>query len=1116
MSDTSAVLDKWTHHAFFAPDSVVLGLDIGIEGIGIAVRRGTDLLYCKSLLVDLPEAEALATRRQMRAARHARKNRRVRMRRLKELFAKHGLPWVDDAVSAASDPFVLRYRAILGQHPLASKEALSLCIRSCVEHRGYDYFAMNSEQSGEYPWGEKPNLPDAKKWISSAYVDTTMKEYLLSLVSELRLRDKELKEPEAQAWLDLVEERAAKAETAGIPAMLKEYYAHKKQYDRKARGFNYPREHVKEHLTAILERHKHLIDHYSDFVDALFRECKTAADKKAAIFHYNRKTPKEAERHFEKKVKDCPYCEWLDIPQAKCALKGTLAVRRWALIDFVSNRTFELTEGKLPIGRRTLPETAVKALLEAMETENPKWMDAKKALEASIAPLKFAKGKLAGGEWNEGQMKQLKEIVAPDGVVRKRRASMSETAAAKLFDIVTEGGTCFEPSAMEKARKELKLYEKRAEIEANGGIYPQVQTLLGVLRTHGTKEKGAFAVPGFLQRLFEGPLKEKLQGKTVPDYCVIECIKNPAYNLANKQEIEKQIKENQARKLKMAEHYGRSNATSADFKKMRLFEEQRLAPGQNPVCPFTGQDLGSDPFSSDLELAHLFPDSRGGLYITENLVLTTRKVNAEMENRTPREAAAAGLDGWLSWNEMKQLTKKFRWGEKKRELFAFAPSAERSFPDFNNITRTAQLARELRNRMAVWMGIAGDVEAVRCRIGNPSGVYTAAARRSMLPPTYAKDRSTTLHHRIDAAVMTCIPPAEGLNDVQYGGIFLNEKVNGNRMRMTLQGLPTPDFEHERNAPDGCPIVKQISRSKSKSLGDGTFWRADKKGMLSQRTPIDPEKMSAATIHEALVKMGIHAEQIPSERAIQSWLLQRTAAVKGDDKVQNKPLKLVGGTPIKNVWKFAGNGKGKGNIDKSPLGWSGVMIGPNKFDQLRSLAEKNDRLEIWLGWNNTKNRWEYYKRIIPAAASLGGLKRLGLPWRGRANAPEYLLKLLNTSGAWDLKEMVCKGKLPPNSVKIGEIRKGDAAILAFPRDEKIVEGLRKKSQNWHEDDHPLSLQTWGAVSAVESKGRVEIVCLTHKDRKSLFKAAAAELAALFLGVEESPGELAEKMNLTPPQ
>lgn len=1111
MPDYSDVLEKWKQHDFFSPDTVVLGLDIGIEGIGIAVRRGTELLYCKSLLVELPEAEALATRRQLRAARHARKNRRVRMRRLKALFAKHDLPWVSDEISAKSDPFVLRHRAIAGQHPLASKEALSLCIRSCVEHRGYDYFAMSDEGNSEYPWGATPNLTEAKKWIASAYVDGEMKAYLQNVVSELRLRDKELSEADEQAWLALVAERAAMAETAGIPAMLRQYYAHKKQYDRKARGFNFPREHVEEHLRTILERHKSLIADYDAFVATLFHDCRTAADKKVAIFKYNRKTPKEAAAHFEKKVKVCPYTEWLELPGAKCATKADLAVRRWALVDFVSNRTFELTENKIPIGRRTLPEAVVRALHDIMATENLKWTDAKKVLESALLPYKFATGKLQGGEWNKGQLEQLKAIVAPDGAARKRRASMSASSAAKLFDIVTNGGTCLEPSSMEAARKSIGLYEQRAKIDANGGIYPQVQTLMGSLRTRGAAEKGAFAVPGFLQRLFEKELAPVLNGKTVPDYCVIECIKNPAYNKANSLQIEKEQKDNQARKLKMAERYGCENATRADFLRMRLYEEQQPERGKNAVCPFTGQDLGSSPFSSELELAHLYPDTRGGLYIAENLVLTTRKVNAEMKDRTPKEAAAAGMSGWLSWSDMQKQVKKFRWGEKKKYLFTFEPTEGETFPDFNNMTRTAQLARELRNRMAVWMGVAGDVEATRCRIGNPSGVYTAAARRSFLPPTYAKDRSTTLHHRIDAALMTCIPPAEGINDVRYGGIFLTEKVDGNRRFMAIQGLPLPDFDKESREPAGCPIVKQRGCTKYQSLGDSTFWRSDDKYMLSQRTPLDPEKMSAADIHAAMVKMNIPAAQIPTERVIKNWLTKRTAAVQGDGNVSSQPLKLVGGTPVKSLRKWSK----KGHLHFSPLGWSGVMNESGHFEQLRSLNASNDRMEIWLGWNKKKKRWEYYKRIIPTAAALAGLKRLGLPWRGRKNAPAYLLNLLETNKAADLYSMIC-GTLPPHAVKVGEIRKGDIALLDFPRDEKAVEALRKKSKTWHEDEHPATLNTWGVVSAVMSNTQIEIKCLTHKERKKVLKASARELLSLFIHVNTEAAALASDLNLEIPQ
>lgn len=1104
MSDHSAVLEKWKQHDFFAPDTVVLGIDVGIEGIGIAVRRGSELLYCKSLLVTLPEAEALAERRQMRAARHARKNRRVRMRRLKDLFSLHNLPWVDDDVFSRSDPFLLRYRALFGSNPLASKEALSLCIRSCVERRGYDYFAMQEEGQGEYPWGATANLPDAKKWIASAYVDETMRQYLRDKVSELRLRDKELTDADQQAWLDLVDERAAKAETAGIPAMLKAYYAQRRQYERKARGFNYPRAHVEEHLRTILERHRHLIEDYDAFVAALFRPCLTNADKKYAIFFYNRKTPKEAARHFEKKVKPCPYCEWLGLPQAPCGTKGQAAIRRWSLVDFVATRTFELMEGKLPLGRIRLPEAAVKALSLAIDAEGIRWMDAKKRFEEALSPMKLAKG-----EWNKGQLEQLRDIVAPDGVVRRRRSGMSVTAAEKLVALVTADGQNLSPESMETARKEINLYEFRARLEATGGIYPQVQTLLGTLRQRQRLEKGSFAVPGFLQQLFERELAPLLGGKTTPDYCVIETVRNAAVNLKQKAEIEKEQKENKEKRRKLAQKYGKENATHAEFLRMRLFEEQRTAVGKNPVCPFTGKDLGDSPFATDLELAHLYPDSRGGLYIAENLVLTTRKVNAEMQNRTPKEAAAASLVGWLPWAEMKEQSRLFRWGKKKRELFEFEPTEEMTFPDFNNITRTAQLAAELRRMVAVWLGIESDVEAMRCRIGNPSGSYTAAARRGMLWPFYEKDRSNTLHHRLDAAVMTCIPPAEGLNDVLYGGIFYTRKdAHKNRTLIAIEGLPTPDFQKEWNQPKGCPIVKQISRSKSKKLGDGTFWRASKEGLLSQRTPlVVGEKTTAATIRATLLKMGVPVDRIPTEKALEAWLIKQTPAVKDDATVTLQPLKLIGGTPVKSIWKFGG----KGNMDKSPLGWSGIQTEQGKFDQLRSLSASNDRLEIWLGWNRKKKRWEYYKRLVPTAAALAGLKRMGLPWRGRKNAPAYLLNLLDEQKAPDLRTMIC-GVLPPHAVKIGAIRKGDMAVLDFPRDDKAVEALRKKSKNWQEDAHPATLRTWGAVSAISSDPRVEISCVTHKERKILKKAVVEDLVKIFLQCDETPEEMAQRLNL----
>lgn len=361
---TAAVAQKWAEDDFYASNTVSLGLDIGAEGIGVAIRKGQELVYCQTLLVDLPAAKALAARRQLRAARHARKNYRRRMRRLKELFSRHNLPWVSDEVCHRSDPFLLRYRAITGT--LASKEALTLCIRSCVALRGYDFFALSRDAGGEYPWGDSNALVDAEKWVRAEYVNEEMKDYLLSLSTELVFKNKELEDDSLDRWINLVNERFSCAEKEGIPAMLCQYARSHNKGSHRARGHNYPRSHVESHLREILERHKHLIDGYDAFVESLFLPCNSRKNKEAAIFHYNRKTKDEAERHYQSKVKRCPYSSWseLNLPLERCGVNGDKDIIAWKLVDFLSVRHFEFQQGK----RSLMPVAGVKALWDAVQS----------------------------------------------------------------------------------------------------------------------------------------------------------------------------------------------------------------------------------------------------------------------------------------------------------------------------------------------------------------------------------------------------------------------------------------------------------------------------------------------------------------------------------------------------------------------------------------------------------------------------------------------------------------------------------------------------------------------------------------------------------------------------
>lgn len=1119
-------LEKWRQDPFFAPDTVVLGIDIGVEGIGIAVRKGVELLYCKSLIMELPQAAALKKRRQFRAARRARKNRHTRMYRLRKLFEKHGLPWVPDEIMSKSDPFVLRHRAINGK--LASKEALSICIRSVVAHRGYDFYAMveqgETNDAGEFPWGESDRLSDAQAWIKENYIDEEQAKYLRDLAEMLTFKKKELDEQQIYEYRTLIDERVKAFERENIEAYLKNYVKDKKKIDKsQARNVNFPRSHVKEHLIKILERHREFIENYDDFVKVLFLPCDTKEHKNKAIFHFNRKTPQEARALYKKKVKSCPWCGELGLPPQKCGKQNDPEIILWNLLDFVSVRTFEFKENKKTIVKRgKLPEAMVCALIDGVRKGGLKWNEIKKMAEEKGS-------KFAPGEWNKSQLDQLKDICIPPTIRKNKRANISTKAAKALFEMFTENEQTFDPDAVESLKKKWDLYKKRQKIQSEWVSYPQVRTLLGTTFQKG-KKKGQFATTGFLQRLFETELKDKLGGKTVPDYCIIECIKNPARSSKEKKEIQDEQDKNRERAEKFWKQY-RGNPkelTNSERLRITLFDQQGGTKDTPAVCPFTGQRLGNDPFAPNLELAHLFPDSRGGLYMRDNLVLTTRNVNAAMGNRTPYEAAQANLPGWLSWEEMKKLTKSFKWGKAKCDIFAHEGS---EFPDFNNLTYTAQLARELRNTAARWMGISENADELRQRIGNPHGVYTAAARKSLTGSWYeAKDRQTHTHHRVDAAVLSCLPPT-GLNDAQYGGVFRNVKktndegIEYRQFECCLQEgndfLPILS-ELKNESLTEPPVIKLRSNSKYTPLGDSTFWSYFDKHCL-QKVPFSLEqktkngktkKLSASEIWKRLKEMGIsntpngNRSLLPSEKEIQKWIDSQTPATEDDStlgqktaqaktfRLNSKDGKFQKGTPVKHLVKI----DAKGNLNNSPITWNGIISKNGRFDQLRKLDSANDRLEIWLGWNPKKKQWEYQKRLVPTKQCLLGIKRMGIPWRGRSNAPDYLIQLLDANKAKDLKTLVCETLLP-HSKKVATFRKGDVFWMEFTVTANQDTNAKKTVEYWME------------VSALRSDGVVEFKPLTNKEKISTTKSKAEDLA-LLKGLPDAT-EQAIRMNLAKP-
>jgi len=364
-----SILPKWQDHEFYT-SSLVLGIDIGLEGIGVFLRRGPQTLYEKTLIYRIPQTNALGQRRQYRAARRCRKNRRTRLKRLEKLFRHHGLPWFegDDDALTRSDPFLLRHRALTKK--LASQEALSICIRHLVTHRGYEYFS----DEGEYPWGDEASLSAAVKWVRTAFVDEETAQFLRTecrVIAELAGGKAEEK---YQQFCEVLDERLVSAENNPISEVLRDYAAEKRNHIRqRARGYAFPRKLVWSHLEIICRRHADLIGDLEGFLHALGAP---SSQKSESIFFYNRKTREEMEAHWAKKVGLCPYASELGLSaKLRRGLRAEMSIRRFSLLEFLASRRLQLADGTL----RQVSDACVENLLN--------WMKAFEAAYQDQAPL---------------------------------------------------------------------------------------------------------------------------------------------------------------------------------------------------------------------------------------------------------------------------------------------------------------------------------------------------------------------------------------------------------------------------------------------------------------------------------------------------------------------------------------------------------------------------------------------------------------------------------------------------------------------------------------------------------------------------------------------------------
>jgi 5-methylcytosine-specific restriction endonuclease McrA len=928
---------KWLQHPFYA-SALVLGVDIGLEGIGLCLRRGSEILFAQTVLVELPEASPLAARRANRAARRARVSRKKRELMLKKWIVKYGLLtearvaeiWHNTAIFQRG--FEHRYRAIQKPNALKSPEALVSCIRHCISHRGFDYHLSND---AAFPWGD--GMDDAEQivqWAKRAICPPEAVATWKRIFQEASWSDKGDKWERVMAALD---ETIKRYQSRPIETHLEAHLREKGHPNLReaARGQNFPRELIKAHLRQICQNHESFFGSGEKLALAL-AELLGKSDQELcpdSIIDFHRKTRAEVEKLWHRKTKDCPFMPYLTKPgepaKLKCSPNSSPSIRRFKLLQFLVERTFVTVVDKR-LERTYVPaelHAKLAKLLEEDIRDTASELSAVGRKRLGKAQLKSLFSEVTGKRLagnavshNAEFFDQLSEILWPRLTQLKERAGLCELAASRLIDLGWEGVESFAPRAIQANWKET-YYQWRRDVSLGGPIFPQVELLLGNPRQYDgegiTKDKnrGRPQEHGILRRLFAGQfrdahgglidLSEKLAGQVVPDYVVLETIGDIPRNKKQRKELQDEQKSKKEWKAKIIAQYGLpKNASSENIKRALLFDQQVGQDGR-AVCPYTGEDLGTNPLSPELELEHIFPRELGGISEMVNLVLTKRKTNRDKGKKTPRQVAGEqlGQTKFSSWDEMKsRASTAMKWNKTKRALFC---REETSCPEWGNMTRIAQLARQLKDQVVRWLALDPGLDdnqrnnEIARRVGTPSGAMTAACRASWnqsLPDFMAqkKDRSNLRHHLFDAVVVSFIPPGEGMNLALYGGIFMTDFDPQSGWKTSALPSLLPDLQAFNEAHKNRCLVHRPANDKTKtSRYDSTIYSpADDSGHRWTRFKgnladwrIDP-KMTLEEIKQNLRAAGIGPDRLP-DKLIERWYRQEVP--KGESA---EPLRLI--------------------------------------------------------------------------------------------------------------------------------------------------------------------------------------------------------------------------------
>ena len=1009
---------RWTDTSFYK-DDLVLGIDIGLSYIGLCLRLGPKILVAETVVYS-----ARASLEARRLKRHWRRNRKAADHRiflLRRFCLHHGLPWLElgQWQQAMEPAFRLRLKAEEKPGSLTPLE-LVVCLRHILQRRGYDWHRLG-DLGETFPWGDgKPLSRECKMWLENQYLTTEVASSVRATLPP------DMDEESLQHFDTLLGHAVARSENQGMVQHLREHA--RDPFVVRAKGRNFPREVLEAHSANLLRGHANCFKK---------RGLESALSGFQEIINHHRKDQAAQAAHWEKKAGRCPFTN------EACAPMDEEHAKQFRLLEFLATRRFAVAprvRSPLPPTFKKIPAAVIAWLLQHPKGQAepiPASGDLRKQFEARVCgeDEKLASDK---STLNGNFFSQLRDILYRRTGAASR-AALSVNAARDWYNKATANGICYEPAEIIRVLK--PYYDKRREASLAQWFHPHVEFLIGprayLLKQTTVPKK---QIHGWLNRLMVRPnVAEKLKaaGHTAkPDYVIIEVVSDIPRTSAGRQKIEAEQKERRAARDELITRYGLDKSNENALLRTAMWEQQGGSDTQPARCPLTGLELRGGPLARNLELAHIYPRTWGGPFLRDNLFLTTKEVNDSMNDNPPAQcvgysAARVGM---------------MRWPEGKRTMFttAWLHPSKGTPPEWGMNTRVAQLARQLRDAMRIWLGLNDENEMTR-RVATVSGFFTAQCRKIWLED-YRKDRSDLRNHLYDAMVLTHIPPGIGLNSVGFGGIFeTTERQLPDGSRMTSYAPPAalgPDWRAFDAAHKyDCLILRPRSRAPKTKRFDETIYgierevRNDKKGK--------PEKGPRLRVREVITSGGWpvpdaekwflaaekrHADfaSLFPEKLWRAWL-EENAQLKASGSNEPKPLQFPGHAPVRTL-----------RVDASkPQFFDPSAVAAHGTGGVKNPTERNLALDLYT-YTTANGKTKVVTRAVPHPR----FKKLQAKW---VELGQQLIEL---------------EPLPEGSKRVARFTKGQLFLVPLSKNGEIALDL-----------DCAYARVWCHITALKSDGQV---------------------------------------------